>query len=112
MRHFVPGRDAGSDHFFASFGKFSAATARRSGDMLAEAATRAAADHVSYLELMESPGMSAARQLGAKHGWNDNLDRQRQVLMQDGMSEIVPAAPRDIDAAETRMRMLLNCAAS
>jgi adenosine deaminase len=112
MRDFVPGRESGHDHFFASFGKFGAATARRSGDMLAEAATRAAADHVSYLELMESPGMSAARQLGAKHGWNDDLDRQREVLMQDGMAEIVAAARRDVDAAETRVRVLLNCAAS
>jgi adenosine deaminase len=112
MRDFVPGRESGHDHFFASFAKFGAATARRSGDMLAEAATRAAADRVSYLELMESPGMSAARQLGAKHGWNDDLDRQREALMQDGMAEIVAAARRDVDAAEARMRVLLNCAKS
>lgn len=111
MRDFVPGRESAHDHFFASFAKFGAATARRSGDMLAEAATRAAADRVSYLELMESPGMSAARQLGAKHGWNDDLDRQREALMQDGMAEIVAAARRDIDAADARMRALLNCAA-
>src|SRR5260370_16083870 len=63
MRDFVPGRESGHDHFFASFGKFSAATARRSGDMLAEAATRAASDHVSYLDLMESPAIPPAPHL-------------------------------------------------
>src|SRR5258708_242040 len=46
MRDFVPGRESGHDHFFASFGKFGAATRQRMGDMLAEAATRAAADPV------------------------------------------------------------------
>jgi len=110
MRDFVPGRESGHDHFFASFGKFGAATSRRLGDMLAEAATRAAADRVGYLELMESPGMGAARQLGAKHGWRDDLDALRGELMQDGMADIVAASRRDIDAGEARMRTLLGCA--
>jgi adenosine deaminase len=109
MRDFVPARESGHDHFFASFGKFGAATARRLGDMLAEAATRAAADRADYIELMESPGMGAARQLGAKHGWRDDLDALRAELMQDGMSDIVAAARRDIDAGEARMRALLGC---
>jgi adenosine deaminase len=109
MRDFVPGRESGHDHFFASFGKFGAATTRRLGDMLAEAATRAAADRVDYLELMESPGMGVARQLGAKHGWRDDLDALRAELMQDGMSNIVAAARRDIDAGEARMRTTLGC---
>jgi adenosine deaminase len=112
MRDFVPGAESGHDHFFASFGKFGAATAHRLGDMLAEAATRAAADRVDYLELMESPGMGAARQLGLKHGWRDDLDALRAELMQDGMAEIVAAARRDIDAGEARMRTLLGCAAA
>jgi adenosine deaminase len=112
MRDFVPGAESGHDHFFASFGKFGAATSQRLGDMLAEAATRAAADHVDYLELMESPGMGAARQLGAKHTWRDDLDGLRGELMQDGMADIVAAARRDIDAGEARMRMVLGCAAT
>jgi hypothetical protein len=110
MRAFVPGAESGHDHFFASFGKFGAATSGRLGDMLAEAATRAAADHVDYLELMESPNMGAARQLGAKHPWRDDLDALRGELMQDGMADIVAAARRDIDAGEARMRTLLGCA--
>jgi adenosine deaminase len=110
MRDFVPDGESGHDHFFASFDKFGAATSRRSGDMLAEAATRAAADSVSYLELMESPGMGAARQLGAKHGWRDDFEGLRAELMQDGMAEIVAAARRDIDSSEARMHALLGCA--
>jgi hypothetical protein len=112
MRDFVPGAESGHDHFFASFGKFGAATSKRLGDMLAEAATRAAADQVGYLELMESPGMGAARQLGARHPWRDDLDALRNELLQDGMSDIVTAARRDIDAGEARMRAVLGCAST
>jgi hypothetical protein len=54
--------------------------------------------------------MGAARQLGAKQGWRDDLDAQRDALMQDGMADIVAAARRDIDAGEARMRTLLGCA--
>jgi adenosine deaminase len=59
---------------------------------------------------MESPGMGAARQLGAKHAWRDDLDALRVELMADGMADIVAAARRDVDAGEARMRILLGCA--
>src|SRR5712691_11305141 len=53
MRHWDPALN-GHDHFFATFGKFGAASGR-TGDMLAEVAARAAAEHVNYLELMLTP---------------------------------------------------------
>src|SRR5262249_19841791 len=66
MRSFVPVTgESGHDHFFATFDKFGAATDGRTGDMLAEAVTLAAGDHADYVELMLSPGMAAARKLGA-----------------------------------------------
>ena len=51
MRHWDPSLN-GHDHFFATFGKFGPTSSGRTGDMLAEVAARAAAEHVSYLELM------------------------------------------------------------
>ena len=43
---------SGHDQFFDAFSKFRAATKDRSADMVAELATRAADQHVTYLEIM------------------------------------------------------------
>src|SRR5262245_30447174 len=57
MRHWDTSRN-GHDQFFASFGKFGPPS-DRTGDMLAEVASNAAAEHVSYLELMLTPDPAA-----------------------------------------------------
>src|SRR5580692_4414781 len=44
MRNWRAGEESGHDHFFATFDKFSLATRNRTGDALAEAASRAAED--------------------------------------------------------------------
>ena len=54
MRNWEPGEESGHDHFFATFDKFSLATHNHIGDSLAEAASRAAEDHLQYLELMHT----------------------------------------------------------
>ncbi|MFT8778406.1 MAG: adenosine deaminase, partial [Gluconacetobacter liquefaciens] len=61
MRDFVPTASdrSGHDHFFATFGRFMAVQAAHGGDMLAEAVTHAAGDHVLYLELMISPQLGS-----------------------------------------------------
>lgn len=110
MRDFVPAAGkSGHDHFFATFGKFGPATAGRTGDMLAEAVSLAAADSASYVELMLSPGMAEARQLGAAAGWDDDLARLEARLDRAGMARIVAMARASLDQAEARMRLLLGC---
>ena len=109
MRDFVPGAQSGHDHFFATFAKFSAGQSRRGGDMLAEAAERAAEENTDYLELMASPGMDAARKLGASLGWDDDFARMRQKLLAAGMAEIVAATRHDLDSVEASMRQRLGC---
>ena len=111
MRNFVPGAQSGQDHFFAAFDKFGRAGDQRPGDMLAEAIGIAAADNVSYLELMWStPGMGAARRLGSTVGWNGNFDAMSAALLRRGLSGIVGEVATYVDAAEARMRDLLHCA--
>ena len=66
MRNWEPGEESGHDHFFATFDKFSLATHNHIGDALAEAATRAAEDHLQYLELMHTADFVQSGQLGAK----------------------------------------------
>ncbi|HXZ02180.1 MAG TPA: adenosine deaminase [Stellaceae bacterium] len=112
MRDFVAGPQSGHDHFFATFAKFSAAGERRGADMLAEAVERAGEENVSYVELMTSPGMGAARKIGAAVGWDEDLARLSGKMMAAGLGEIVPAVRRDLDEVEAGMRRRLGCAAA
>src|SRR5205085_4939644 len=63
MRHWNPSLN-GHDHFFAAFSKLGPAS-DKTGEMLADVASRAAAEHVSYLELMITPDGGAASTIGA-----------------------------------------------
>jgi hypothetical protein len=111
MRHWDPALN-GHDHFFATFGKFGPASAK-TGEMLAEVSARAAAEHVSYLELMLTPdgGAGAARGLAA--GWDPDFAKLRDRLLGAGFREAVLAAARGrLDQAEARQRELLECGAS
>jgi adenosine deaminase len=108
MRHWDPSLN-GHDHFFATFGKFGPSSAR-TGDMLAELATRAAAEHVSYLELMLTPdgGTGAARGLAA--GWDPDVIKLRDRLLAAGFHDaVVSAAKGRLDQAEARQRELMKC---
>lgn len=51
MRNWKRGRESGHDHFFATFAKFGLARNGHSGEAIALAMERAAADHLQYLEL-------------------------------------------------------------
>lgn len=111
MRNFHPTADdrSGHDHFFAAFAKFGPATNGHTGDMLAEVAHRAAAQHELYLELMFTPDGSESRNLGAALGWNDDLGAMRSRLLQGGMAKAVADGRHNIDEAEERMRQVLGC---
>ena len=78
MRHWNAALN-GHDHFFATFGKFGPVSTR-TGEMLAEVTARAAAEHVSYLELMLTPDGTPAR-LGRSIGWDPGLASLRERLL-------------------------------
>jgi adenosine deaminase len=110
MRHWNPSLN-GHDHFFATFGKFGPISSNRTDDMLAELAARAAAEHVSYLEVMVNTegGIGAAR--GTAAGWDPDLPKLRDQLLATGFRVAVTNAARTrIDDAESRMRSILKCA--
>ena len=100
----------GHDHFFATFGRFGPISASRTADMLAEVATRAAAEHVSYLELMVSTEGGAGAARGTAAGWDPDLPRLRDTLLAAGFRDAVLSAARTrLDGAEARLRTLLKC---
>lgn len=111
MREFLPVTETGHNHFFATFAKFGASQDHRFGDMLAEIADRAGAQNVSYLELMASLGMGAARNIGKTAGWNDDLASFRTRVLGREMTAIVAEARREVDAAESAMRQQMRCGA-
>jgi adenosine deaminase len=110
MRHWNPALN-GHDHFFATFGKFGLASGK-TGEMLAEVAARAAAEHVSYLELMLTPDGGAAALRGMTAGWDPDVGKLRDRLLAAGFRDAIVAAARvRLDQAEARQRELLACGA-
>jgi adenosine deaminase len=107
MRHWDPSLN-GHDHFFATFGKFGPSSAKL-GDMLAAVTSSAAAEHVSYMELMVTPDGGAAAAIGQTVQSTD-LPRWREQLLAAGLRDrVVTAAKQRLDAAEARQREVQKC---
>ena len=110
MRHWDPATN-GHDHFFATFGKFGPSS-QRMGEMLAEVASRAAAEHVEYLELMLTPDGNEAANRGRAAGWTADFAVMRDRLLSTGFREaVLTESKKRMDAAEARERELLQCGA-
>jgi hypothetical protein len=109
MRQFHPGPESGHDHFFATFGKFGAATNGHTAEMLTEVRERAAEDHLQYMELMFNPDGGAAARLGLQLGWNDDLALMRTNLLSGGLPQIVANASKFLDDAERKVSEELSC---
>ncbi len=109
MRNWEPGEESGHDHFFATFDKFSLATHNHTADALAQAASRAAEDHLQYLELMHTADRAQSGQLGAKLGWNDDFARMRENLWANGLKDIAASTIRQLAADEGQMHSMLKC---
>jgi hypothetical protein len=111
MRHWDPALN-GHDHFFATFGRMGPASGK-TGDMLAEVTARAAAERVSYLELMLTPDGGAGAARGMTAGWDPDLRKLRETLLGAGFHDAVVGAARTrLDQAEARQRELLKCGSS
>src|SRR5208283_3009257 len=54
MRNWHREEESGHDHFFATFEKFGPALEKHAGDAYAEVASRAAEDHLQYVEVMHT----------------------------------------------------------
>jgi adenosine deaminase len=108
MRNWNPARINGHDQFFATFGRFNSQP-RRTGDMLAEAQSRAASGNVSYMELMQTLDGRAARTLGQQVGWLGDFRRMRDTLLAVGLQRVVDVARARADTIEARRDTVLAC---
>lgn len=109
MRGWLSARESGHDHFFATFGKFNAATNGRLADMLVEVRSRAARENLQYLELMFNPDNGQAAGLGKKLGWNDDLGKMRDQLLANGLPQVLTNASHELDEVESREKQLMHC---
>jgi hypothetical protein len=109
MRGWFPDHESGHDHFFATFGKFGAATNGHTADMLVEVRSRAARENLQYLELMFNPDNGQAAALGRKIGWTENLAKMREQLLAQGLPEIVVNASHALDEIEAKEKEGMHC---
>jgi hypothetical protein len=109
MRQFHPGPESGHDHFFATFGKFGAATSNHTAEMLAEVRERAAEGNLQYMELMFNPDGGAASHLGIQVGWSDDLAAMREKLLSSGLPQIIAGASKFLDETEQKVNNELRC---
>lgn len=109
MRNWHREEESGHDHFFATFEKFSPALEKHIGEAFAEVASRAAADHLQYVELMNTSDGAQAAILGAKIGWDDDFGKLRDKLLAGGMPEVVASVRSQLDYDEAREREVLHC---
>lgn len=111
MRAFVAREgDSAHDHFFNSFSKFGLVSDAHTGEWLGEVARNAAKDNTQYLELMMTPDFGHGSDLGAKLGWNPNLEQFRQALLSHGLREGVEEARQAIESAEKQRLAAEHCA--
>src|SRR5947209_6239419 len=100
--------ESGEDHFFATFGRFGLVSRAHTGEMLAEVASRAGRQNVSYLELTIGLDRVSAG-LASKVGWIDDFDRMREKLTAAGIADAVGEIKKAIDQAEAEKNRLLAC---
>ena len=108
MYGFQPGGESGHDHFFATFGKFGAATTRK-GDLIASVANINAEQHVLYLETLVSRQGDPVRALAKQVGFDPDFAVMRDKMLAGGMDAIVTGAIAETDGDFNRSEELLGC---
>jgi len=110
MRDWRKSGETGHDHFFRAFSKFGAAIDGHFGDMLAEVASRAAGEHVSYLEIMLTPDNGVSASIGQNLKWDGNdLPAMRTALLEMGIDKAAQQARATLDQTEKSERQALGC---
>lgn len=109
MRDVITARVSGHDQFFNSFFRFSDVTGNNIGAALAEVVERAASQNILYLELMISPLMGDARDLGDKIGWKDDPDAMLSALDDKGLGDLAKRAGASVAAVVADKDRRLGC---
>lgn len=109
MRNWQEGHESGHDHFFDTFEKFGLSNDGHTGDMLAEAARRAAANHELYQELMLTADGGRVSEVGKHVGWIEDFKTMRETLLANGLLDAVATGSKNIAEAEQQRDAALQC---
>ena len=110
MRSFVATSGfSGHDEFFATFARFGGLSKSHIGEWVDEVASRSAAQNQQYLELMQTPPFSHAAIVSHKVGWNPDLPKLRQALLDQGLRDEVAADREEVRAAEAQRSRIEGC---
>jgi len=109
MRNWTPAEGSGHDHFFATFDKFNLAGTNSVGNQVAEVASRSAADHLQYVELMHTADGLNAASLGEKLGWDDDFGKMLNRLLSGGLKDVTTSTRTRLDRDEARKEEILGC---
>jgi adenosine deaminase len=112
MRNWQEGHQSGHDHFFDTFDKFGLANDEHTGDMLADAAQRAALNHELYQELMLTADGGRVAAVGKQVGWIEDFKTMRETLLANGLLDAVQATRKNIAEAEQQRDIDLQCSAA
>ncbi len=110
LHEFVPGKESGHDHFFATFGKFDALVRNHRGEILAEIANRAGKQNNLYLELMVTADNNASGELGKSLGYHPDFAVMRDKLLSaPTFPSIVASVSSNITIDEQKKNKVLAC---
>jgi adenosine deaminase len=110
MRSFVASAGvSGHDHFFDAFAKFLIVDPRHTGEWLDEVSSRAATQNEQYLELMDTPPFVHTIQIASDLGWQDDLAKFRQALLDRGLRDDVAVARAHWERAEKLRNERQHC---
>jgi hypothetical protein len=109
MRNWHLSGQSGHDHFFDTFGEFDQAADARVPDMFVQVITRAATEHVSYLELMVTLTDRTPREIVAQVGWSDDWPAVRDTMLANGLADATEGSRQAIDRVETAYREMMGC---
>ncbi len=101
--------ESGHDHFFATFGKFSAVSSRHVPEMLTEVVSRFARENVDYVESLFAQDLGAARDLGKTLKPGTSFEEMRDTLLKNGVPKVVKQSRATIDDAEAALSKNLKC---
>ncbi|MET0138009.1 MAG: adenosine deaminase [Sphingobium sp.] len=102
---------SGHDDFFDTFDRFFPSAVSSAGPMLASARTSAAANHVSYLELMQNPAASdRAGRLALAAPWSAGDYGAKLNALSAALPALVDQAVAETDAMEKEAAASLGCA--
>lgn len=120
MQDFVPStHESGHDHFFKTFGRYGLVAAIHPADVLAEAASRAAADNEQYVELMTGMASTATGKV-ATATWTSSTELtqadfaayHQKLLVAPGWSDAMASASTTLDKNEAGVQKSLACGTS